>query len=148
MGRHTTYNITPETIEELYYTEMPEDAKHIWLNCVLWVAQYYGCSKQLADIKVREWNKEYGHSPMKTVGFAKVGEKAIYEKNINRSEGQKRRLQDPVQRAKMLEHLSKVRKSTRGKKYKKHEKVETDRSDEIFDMPNFELNKHYEDIIV
>ena len=72
MGRHFQYNMTPERIEELYQTEMDEETKNIWLLCRDWLVSYFHCSKQLADIRIREWNDEYQHNPMKTVGLTSI----------------------------------------------------------------------------
>ena len=72
MGRHFQYNLTPERIEELYQTEMDEEAKNIWASCVEWLRNYTGASKQLIDIRIREWDQEYGHRPMKTVGLTSI----------------------------------------------------------------------------
>lgn len=64
--------MTPERIEELYQTEMDEETKNIWLLCRDWLVNYFHCSKQLADIRIREWNDEYQHNPMKTVGLTSI----------------------------------------------------------------------------
>ena len=72
MGRHFQYNLTPERIEELYQTEMDEESKNIWAKCVEWLQKYTGASKQLIDIRIREWDQEYGHRPMKTVGLTSI----------------------------------------------------------------------------
>lgn len=72
MGRRYQYVMTPERIEELYQTEMDEEAKNIWLICRDWLVKYFHCSKQLADIRIREWNQEYQHNPMKTVGLTSI----------------------------------------------------------------------------
>jgi hypothetical protein len=60
--------MSSERIEELYQTEMSEEAKNVWYSCIEWLVNYYHCSKQLADLRMREWNNEYQHCPMKTVG--------------------------------------------------------------------------------
>ena len=72
MGRRFKYNLTPERIEELFQTEMDEESKNIWSMCVEWLRNYTGASKQLIDIRVREWNQEYQHCPMKSVGLTSV----------------------------------------------------------------------------
>lgn len=72
MGRHFQYNMTPERIEELYQTEMDEETRNIWLLCRDWIVNYFHCSKQLADIRIREWNDEYQHNPIKTVGLTAI----------------------------------------------------------------------------
>ena len=72
MGRHFQYNMTPERIEELYQTEMDEETRNIWLLCRDWLVNYFHCSKQLADIRIREWNDEYQHNPIKTVGLTAI----------------------------------------------------------------------------
>ena len=88
MGRHFQYDMTPEHIEELYETEMDDEAKNIWLACRDWLANHFGCSKQLADIRLREWNQEYGHNPMKTVGLTQINHSKnapVIEQNYNRT---------------------------------------------------------------
>lgn len=72
MGRHYQYDMTPERIEELFQTEMDEEAKNIWSCCIEWLVKYFKCSKQLADLRMREWNNEYCHNPMKTVGLSSI----------------------------------------------------------------------------
>ena len=64
--------MSPERLEELYQTEMDEESKNIWANCVEWLVNYFHCSKQLADIRIREWNREYQHCPIKTVGLTSI----------------------------------------------------------------------------
>lgn len=78
--------MTPEHIEELYETEMDAESKNLWLACRDWLVSYFGCSKQLADIRIREWNDEYQHNPMKTVGLTQINhsKKApVIEQNYN-----------------------------------------------------------------
>ena len=72
MGRRFKYNLTPERIEELFQTEMDEESKNIWSMCVEWLRNYTGASKQLIDIRVREWNNEYQHNPTKSVGLTAI----------------------------------------------------------------------------
>ena len=72
MGRRYQYDMTPERIEELFQTEMDEESKNIWSCCIEWLVNYFHCSKQLADLRMREWNNEYQHCPMKSVGLTSV----------------------------------------------------------------------------
>ena len=72
MGRKFKYNLTPERIEELFQSEMSEEAKNIWSSCVEWLQNYTGASKQLIDIRMREWNNEYQHNPIKSVGLTAI----------------------------------------------------------------------------
>ena len=72
MGRHYQYNMTAEHIKELYDTEMPESAKNIWSEFLEWLISYFHCSKQLADIRLREFSQEYNIHPMKTVGLTAI----------------------------------------------------------------------------
>ena len=72
MGRHFQYNMTAEHLKELYDTEMPEEAKHIWSEFIVWLCDYFHCSKQLADIRLREFSREYNIHPMKTVGLTSI----------------------------------------------------------------------------
>jgi hypothetical protein len=64
--------MSSERIEELYQTEMDEEAKNIWSCCIEWLVNYFHCSKQLADLRMREWNQEYQHNPMKSVGLTSL----------------------------------------------------------------------------
>ena len=139
MGRKTQYKINPEIIEELYDSCMPEDAKNIWLNCVLWVANYFGCSKQLADIRVREWDAVYNHHPMKTVGLDKVNTTKKEIKHRKVSEAMKRRFADPVQKARLIAHLREIAKNKKPKK--KKDTSEYDKLDGTFEMPEVSINK-------
>ena len=72
MGRKFKYRLDPERIEELYQTEMDVESRNIWASCIEWLRKYTGASKQLIDIRVREWDQEYGHRPMKTVGLTSI----------------------------------------------------------------------------
>ena len=72
MGRHFQYNMTAEHLKELYDTEMPEEAKHIWSEFLEWLVSYFHCSKQLADIRLREFSREYNIHPMKSVGLTAI----------------------------------------------------------------------------
>jgi hypothetical protein len=72
MGRKFKYDLSPERIEELFQTEMSDEARNIWSCCIEWLVNYFHCSKQLADVRLREWNQEYQHNPMKTVGLTSV----------------------------------------------------------------------------
>lgn len=84
MGRKFKYNLTPERIEELFQSEMSEEAKNIWAMCIEWLRNYTGASKQLIDIRIREWDQEYGHHPMKSVGLTSVN-KSTKGSNANYS---------------------------------------------------------------
>lgn len=88
MGRHFQYNMTPERIEELYQTEMDEETKNIWLLCRDWLVRYFHCSKQLADIRLREWDQEYGHRPMKSVGLTAINKSTKGNDKLNYSRRQ------------------------------------------------------------
>lgn len=72
MGRKFQYNMSPEHLYELYETEMPDEAKYIWASFIEWLVDYFGCSKQLADIRLREFSREYNIHPVKTVGLTAV----------------------------------------------------------------------------
>lgn len=127
---------------------MPEDAKNIWLNCVLWISSYFGCSKQLADIRIREWVKEYGHEPMKTVGFTSANMASLYHrngKNMKRSEAQKKRFENPEEKEKIVKHLIQMSKT---RKHSTKKKKSIDIQEEHYDMPDFNINNNYKDIIV
>lgn len=63
MGRKFKYDLSPERIEELFQTEMDAEARNIWASCIEWLQKYTGASKQLIDIRVREWDREYRSSP-------------------------------------------------------------------------------------
>ena len=88
MGRRFKYNLTPERIEELYQTEMDEESKNIWSMCVEWLQNYTGASKQLIDIRVREWNNEYQHNPLKTVGLTAINKSTKGNDKLNYSRRQ------------------------------------------------------------
>lgn len=64
--------MSAEHLKELYDTEMPEEAKHIWASFIEWLTDYFHCSKQLADIRLREFSREYSIYPMKTVGLTSM----------------------------------------------------------------------------
>lgn len=72
MGRKFKYRLDPERIEELYQTEMDDESRNIWASCIEWLQNYTGASKQLIDIRVREWDQEYCHHPIKTVGLTAI----------------------------------------------------------------------------
>lgn len=84
--------MSPERLEELYQTEMDEESKNIWANCVEWLVNYFHCSKQLADIRIREWNREYQHCPIKTVGLTSINKSELdtpYNNSTMKSSGVK-----------------------------------------------------------
>lgn len=85
MGRHYQYDMTPERIEELFQTEMDEEAKNIWSCCIEWLVKYYKCSKQLADLRMREWNNEYCHNPIKSVGLTAINKSTKGNDKLNYS---------------------------------------------------------------
>jgi len=77
MGRRFTYQITPERLEELYTTEMNEEERSLWSSCLDFIVKYFGCSRNLADIRIREWLSEYPHDLFKVRGGP-----SFYKKNI------------------------------------------------------------------
>lgn len=80
--------MSAERLKELYDTEMPEEAKHIWSEFLVWLCNYFHCSKQLADIRLREFSQEYNIRPLKTVGLTQINhsKKApVIEQNYNRT---------------------------------------------------------------
>ena len=85
MGRHFKYNLTPERIEELFQSEMDEEAKNIWSCCIEWLQKYTGASKQLIDIRMREWNNEYQHNPIKSVGLTAINKSTKGNDKLNYS---------------------------------------------------------------
>lgn len=93
MGRRYQYNMTAEHLKELYDTEMPEEAKHIWSEFLDWLISYFHCSKQLADIRLREFSHEYNIHPMKTVGLTSINRSSkcpeVPGKTSNRKHGTK-----------------------------------------------------------
>lgn len=72
MGRKFQYDMSAEHLEELYQTEMDEEAKNIWSCCIQWLISYFHCSKQLADVRLRAWLSEYKHNLMKTQGLSSI----------------------------------------------------------------------------
>lgn len=72
MGRKFKYDLSPERIEELFQTEMSDEARNIWASCIEWLQNYTGASKQLIDIRVRAWIAEYKHNLMKTQGLSSI----------------------------------------------------------------------------
>lgn len=72
MGRKFQYDMSTEHLKELYDTEMPEEAKYIWSAFIEWLVAYFHCSKQLADIRLREFSREYSIHPLKTVGLTSI----------------------------------------------------------------------------
>ena len=85
MGRHYQYNMTTERLKELYDTEMPEEAKHIWAEFLEWLVSYFHCSKQLADIRLREFSREYNIHPMKSVGLTAINKSTKGNDKLNYS---------------------------------------------------------------
>ena len=85
MGRHFKYNMTAERLKELYDTEMPEEAKYIWSEFLEWLVSYFHCSKQLADIRLREFSREYNIHPMKTVGLTAINKSTKGNDKLNYS---------------------------------------------------------------
>lgn len=85
MGRKFQYDMTPEHLYELYETEMPCEAKYIWSEFLDWLVSYFHCSKQLANIRLREFSREYDIHPIKTVGLSSINksEKANEVPGIN-----------------------------------------------------------------
>ena len=77
--------MSTERIEELYQSEMDEEAKNIWACCIEWLVNYFHCSKQLADLRMREWNDEYQHNPMKTVGLTALNKSTKGNDRLNYS---------------------------------------------------------------
>lgn len=88
MGRHYQYNMTTERLKELYDTEMPEEAKHIWSEFLEWLVSYFHCSKQLADIRLREFSREYNIHPMKSVGLTAINKSTHGNDKLNYSRRQ------------------------------------------------------------
>lgn len=88
MGRHYQYNMTTERLKELYDTEMPEEAKHIWSEFLEWLVSYFHCSKQLADIRLREFSREYNIHPMKSVGLTAINKSTKGNDKLNYSRRQ------------------------------------------------------------
>lgn len=85
MGRRFKYNLTPERIEELFQTEMDAEARNIWASCIEWLQKYTGASKQLIDIRVREWDQEYCHHPIKSVGLTAINKSTKGNDKLNYS---------------------------------------------------------------
>ena len=88
MGRHYQYNMTTERLKELYDTEMPEEAKYIWSEFLVWLVSYFHCSKQLADIRLREFSREYNIHPMKLVGLTAINKSKKGNDKLNYSRRQ------------------------------------------------------------
>lgn len=88
MGRHYQYNMTAEHLKELYDTEMPEEAKYIWSEFLEWLVSYFHCSKQLADIRLREFSREYNIHPMKSVGLTAINKSTKGNDKLNYSRRQ------------------------------------------------------------
>ena len=88
MGRRYQYNMTAEHLKELYDTEMPEEAKHIWSEFLDWLISYFHCSKQLADIRLREFSQEYNIHPMKSVGLTAINKSTKGNDKLNYSRRQ------------------------------------------------------------
>ena len=88
MGRNYKYNMTAEHLKELYDTEMPEEAKYIWSEFLDWLISYFHCSKQLADIRLREFSQEYNIHPMKSVGLTAINKSTKGNDKLNYSRRQ------------------------------------------------------------
>lgn len=76
MSKHFKYNITAERLEELWTTEMNEEERSLWSSCLAFIVKYFGCSKQLADLRIRDWLREYPHDLFKIRGGHR-----FYDKN-------------------------------------------------------------------
>ena len=85
MGRRYQYNMTAERLKELYDTEMPDEAKYIWSEFLVWLVSYFHCSKQLADIRLREFSREYNIHPMKSVGLTAINKSTKGNDKLNYS---------------------------------------------------------------
>lgn len=85
MGRRYQYNMTAERLKELYDTEMPEEAKYIWSEFLDWLISYFHCSKQLADIRLREFSQEYDIHPIKSVGLTAINKSTKGNDKLNYS---------------------------------------------------------------
>ena len=64
---------------------MDEEARNIWSCCIEWLVKYFKCSKQLADLRMREWNNEYCHNPIKTVGLTAINKSTKGNDKLNYS---------------------------------------------------------------
>ena len=84
MGRRFQFNITPEHLEELYTTEMNEEERSLWSSCLDFIVKHFGCSRQLADIRIRDWLREYPHDLFKVHGGHR-----FYNKNADNIMGSK-----------------------------------------------------------
>lgn len=84
MSRPFQFKITPERLEELYTTEMNEEERSMWASCLNFIVNYFGCSKQLADLRIRDWLREYPHDLFKVRGGHR-----FYNKNIDTVLGSK-----------------------------------------------------------
>lgn len=84
MGRRFQYNITPEHLEELYTTEMNDEERSLWSSCLDFIVKHFGCSRQLADLRIRDWLREYPHDLFKIKGGHR-----FYDKNIKTVLGSK-----------------------------------------------------------
>lgn len=84
MGRRFQFNITPEHLEELYTTEMNEEERSLWSSCLDFIVKHFGCSRQLADIRIRDWLREYPHDLFKVHGGHR-----FYNKNVDMIMGSK-----------------------------------------------------------
>lgn len=80
--------MTAERLKELYDTEMPEEAKYIWSEFLEWLISYFHCSKQLADIRLREFSQEYNIHPMKSVGLTAINKSTKGNDKLNYSRRQ------------------------------------------------------------
>lgn len=80
--------MTTERLKELYDTEMPEEAKYIWSEFIVWLCNYFHCSKQLADIRLREFSQEYNIHPMKSVGLTAINKSTKGNDKLNYSRRQ------------------------------------------------------------
>ena len=78
MSRSFKYPITAERLEELYTTEMNAEERSLWSSCLKFIIKYFGCSKQLADVRIREWLLEYPHDLLKIRGGRR-----FYDKNTS-----------------------------------------------------------------
>lgn len=158
MSRPFSYDLSPERIEELFNTVMNEEEKSMWKSCNEFLQRYSGASKQLVDIRMREWNDEYNHDPMKTLGGIrhncctkrhanrKYKDKAYKDdmsvKNEKRVIAALNRFKDPEQYALQKEYCKRAsRKHAENCKNKHTSKTNYTEDNTEYEMPIFNLNK-------
>lgn len=158
MSKPFKYDLSPERIEELFNSEMNPEEKSMWKSCNEFLQRYSGASKQLVDVRMREWNNEYHHDLLKAVGGIRHNcskheyptNRRKYTKHVDntgiknkkRSDAQKRRFADPKQRELQREYCRRAAaQHTENCKYRREHTVQYIDDETVFDMPNFDVNK-------